>query len=147
MKPALMQQQSQWMFLVNLEVIKFTFSHTMFIVRATLQNNTGGFVTKERGQTVKFNCTAGGIPQPDIVWRKNGRLLLKTNRVNITSSESNGFYLHSIHGLFRCTSVLTITNLNGKDNGSYSCRASTINKGDNGVMLMTPFTLQVIERK
>ena len=134
------------MCLVNFEYIKFISSH-MFIVKASLQNNTGGSVTKERGQSVKFNCTTDGVPQPDIVWRKNGQLLLKTNRVNITSSESNGFCLHSILGVLQRTSVLTITDLNGKDNGSYSCRASTVNEDDNGVILMTPFTLQVIERK
>ena len=134
------------MCLVNFEDIKFISSY-MFIVKAALQNNIGGSVTKERGQSVKFNCTADGVPQPDIVWRKNGQLLLKTNRVNITSSESNGFCLHSILGVLQRTSVLTITDLNGKDNGSYSCRASTVNEDDNGVILMTPFTLQVIERK
>ena len=135
------------MCLVSLDFIKIISSHTIFIVKAALQNNTGGSVTKERGQSVKFNCTADGIPQPNIVWMKNGRLLLKTNRVDITSSESNGFCLHSILGLLQHTSILIITDLNRKDNGSYSCRASTVNEGDNGVILMTPFSLQVIERK
>ena len=120
----------------------------MFTVKAALRNNTGGSLTKEEGQSMMFNCTADGVPQPDIVWRKNGQRLLNTNRVKITSSEqSNGFRSHFILGVLQHTSILKITELNGKDNGNYSCRASTDKKGDNGVILTTPFTLQVIERK
>ena len=143
-----MKQQSQWMCLVNYKIIKILACYIMFIVKAALYNNTGGSVTKEKGQSVIFNCTADGVPQPDIIWRKNGQLLLKTSRVKLNSSEqSNGFRSHFILGVLQRTSVLTITDLNGKDNGSYSCRASTDKEGDNGVILMTPFTLQVIERK
>ena len=118
----------------------------MFIVRAALQNNTGGSVMKERGQSVKFNCTADGVPRPDIVWRKNGQLLLNTSRVKImTSEQSNGFRSSIIPDILQLTSTIEITNLGGSDNGSYSCRAD--NEANNGVVLMTPFTLQVVERK
>ena len=143
-----MKEQLQWMCLVNYKVIKIISYQIIFIVKAALYNSTGGSVTKERGQSVMFNCTADGVPRPDIVWRKNGQLLLKTRRLKLISSEqSNGFRSHFILGVLQHTNVLTITDLNGKDNGSYSCRASTDNEGDNGVILMTPFTLQVIERK
>ena len=43
------------------------------------------------------------------------------------------------------TSMLEIMDLKGNDNGSYSCRAD--NEANLGVVLTTPFTLQVIERK
>ena len=105
-------------------------------------NKTGGFVTKNKGQYVTFNCTADGVPQPVIVWRKNGQLLLNTSRVTIISSqESNGFHTNYIP----TTSVITIINLRGNDNGSYSCRADNTVK--TGSVLMTPYVLQVVERK
>ena len=105
-------------------------------------NKTGRFVTKHKGQNVTFNCTADGVPQPVIVWRKNGQLLLNTNRVTIVSSqESNGFLTNYIP----VTSVITIKDLRGNDNGSYSCRAD--NKVKAGIVLMTPYVLHVVERK
>ena len=105
-------------------------------------NKTGGFVTKHKGQNVTFNCTADGVPQPVIVWRKNGQLLLNTSRVTIESSqESNGFDTKYIP----VTSVITIKDLRGNDNGSYSCRADNAVK--TGVVLMTPYVLYVVERK
>ena len=112
------------------------------LVNAVILNNTGTFVTKNKGQNVSFNCTADGIPQPVIVWRKNGQLLINTSRVTIVSSqESNSFHTNYIV----TTSVITIKDLRRNDNGSYSCLA------DNGVktesVLLTPYVLQVIECK
>ena len=119
----------------------FTFFFVI-LVNADILNKTGGFVTKHKGQIVTFNCTADGVPQPVIVWTKNGQLLLNTNRVTIVSSqESNGFHTNYIP----VTSVITIKDLRGNDNGSYSCRAN--NKVKTGVVLTTPYELQVVERK
>ena len=89
-----------------------------------------------------FNCTADGVPQPVIVWRKNGQFLLNTSRVTIVSSQqSNGFHTKYIP----TTSVITIKDLRGNDNGSYSCRAD--NGVKTGTVLMTSYVLQVVERK
>ena len=97
---------------------------------------------KKRGENVSLNCTADGIPQPVILWRKNGQLLLNTSRVTIVSSqESNGFHTNYIP----TTSVITIQDLRGNDNGNYSCQAD--NKIKPGTVLMTPYILQVVERK
>ena len=115
----------------------------MFIlVKAVILNNSGTFVIKDKGQNVSFNCTAEGIPQPVIVWRKNGQLLLNTSRITIVSSqESNGFQTNYIP----TTSVITIKDLRGNDNGSYSCRAD--NGVKTGTVLMTPYVLRVGECK
>ena len=76
------------------------------------------------------------------VWRKNGQFLLNTSRVTISSTEqSNGF--HSNY--FPTTSVLTITDLRGSDNGSYSCCSG--NTVSIVAVLTTPYVLHVIERK
>ena len=105
-------------------------------------NKTGGFVTKNKGQNVTFNCTAEGVPQPVIVWRKNGQILSNTSRVTIVSlQESNGFHTKYIP----TTSVIIIINLRGNDNGNYSCRADNAVK--TGSVLMTPYVLQVVECK
>ena len=91
---------------------------------------------------MSFNCTADGIPQPVIVWRKNGQLLLNTSRIAIASSlESNGFHTNYIPS----TSVITIKDLRGNDNGSYFCGAD--NRVKTGTFLMTPYILQVVECK
>ena len=114
----------------------------LFLVNAVILNNTGTFVTKNKGQYVSFNCTADGVPQPVIVWRKNGQFLLNTSRITIVSSqESNGFRTIYIP----TTSVITIKDLRGNDNGSYSCRADNTVKTE--TVLMTPYVLRVIECK
>ena len=59
----------------------------------------------------------------------------------MSSEHSNGF--HSDY--FPTTSVLTITDLRGRDSGSYSCE---IKNADNIVDVLTkPYVLHVIERK
>ena len=125
-----------------IQFLRVQFTILFILVNAVILNNTGTFVTKNKGQNVSFNCTADGIPQPVIVWSKNGQLLLNTSRVTIVSSqESNSFHTSYIP----TTSVITIKDLRGIDNGSYSCQA------DNGVKtefaLMTPYVLQVVECK
>ena len=59
----------------------------------------------------------------------------------MSSEHSNGF--HSDY--FSTTSVITITNLRGSDNGSYSCQVK--NAISIVAVLRTPYVLQVIERK
>ena len=97
---------------------------------------------KQRGENVSLNCTADGIPQPVILWRKNRQLLLNTSRVTIVSSqESNGFHTNYIP----TTSVITIKDLRGNDNSNYSCQAD--NKVKNESVLITLYVLQVVECK
>ena len=97
---------------------------------------------KNRGENVSLNCTADGIPQPVILWRKNGQLLLNTSRVTIVSSqESNGFHINYVP----TTSVITIKDLRRNDNGNFSCQAD--NKVKKESILMTLYVLQVVECK
>ena len=121
---------------------EFNLLSFLSLVKAVILNNTGTFLTKHKGQNVSFNCTADGIPQPVIAWRKNGQLLLNTSRITILSSqESNDFHTSYIP----VTSVITINDLRGNDNGSYSCGAH------NGVkiesVVTTLYMLQVVECK
>ena len=102
----------------------------------------GRFITQKRGESVKFNCTADGIPRPYIVWRKNGQLLLNTSRLKIVSLEySNGFHSNITPGVLQLTSILTIIDLTENDNSNYFCRVNNI-----GAVLAT-YVLKVVERK
>ena len=96
---------------------------------------------KERGQNLSFNCTANGIPMPTIVWRKDGQLIIPSSRRSTSSKNYPGFR-SNITGT---TSTLTITDLTGSDNGTYSCRA--VNEANIGVVLDTPYQLTVVARK
>ena len=116
-----------------------------YIVAAQLYT-VGEPVVKQRGQNVSFSCTANGVPMPIIVWRKDGQLTIQNNKRNIAqSSNSTGFRANTIPGVVQVTSILTITDLTGSDNGSYSCRAD--NEANIGAVLTTPYQLTVVERK
>ena len=95
---------------------------------------------------MSFSCTADGIPMPIIVWRKDGQLIIQNNKKNMAqSSNSTGFRSNTIPGVVQVTSILTITDLTGSDNGSYSCRAD--NEANIGAVLTIPYQLTVVERK
>ena len=96
---------------------------------------------KERGQNVSINCTADGVPVPTIVWRKDGQLIIPSSRRSTSSKNYPGFR-SNITGT---TSTLTITDLTGSDNGTYSCRA--LNEANIGVVLDTPYQLTVVACK
>ena len=95
------------------------------------------------GESVSFNCTADGVPVPDIVWRKDGKYIIpKANRRNTSLSNSiTGFRINEIPQVMQRTSELIITNLTVSDTGSYSCRAD--NGIDRGVVLTIPYHLTV----
>ena len=67
-----------------------------------------------------------------------------TSRLIIQMSGGSSEF-RSIPDVISTTSTLTITNLKGIDNGSYSCRAD--NEANVGAVLVTPFTIEVIECK
>lgn len=102
---------------------------------------------REKGQRISLNCSADGIPQPTIAWRKDGQLIIIANsKRNIMSSGGvYGFRSNDIPEVLQTTSTLTIRQLRGSDNGNYSCRAD--NEANIGAILKVPFTLQVVERK
>ncbi|XP_019852845.1 PREDICTED: uncharacterized protein LOC100634318 [Amphimedon queenslandica] len=95
------------------------------------------------GETVSFNCTADGVPVPDLVWRKDGKYIIpEANRRNTSSSEpTDGFRINDIPQVKQRTSELIITDLTVSDTGKYSCRAD--NGVERGVVLHIPYHLTV----
>ena len=81
-------------------------------------------MNRTAGETVTFNCTADGIPQPQISWRRQGQFLFieQLQRYSVSSATSVGFRLP---GVQQIESNLTITNLRESDIGIYSCIAQS----------------------
>ena len=102
---------------------------------------------RKKGEKAIFNCSADGIPAPNIVWRRNGQLVVDTvNKFNTANTRTDGFRSQAeLPGLAGTTSVLTVTNLMTTNSGTYSCRAD--NGAGLGVTMSTPYTLIVTERK
>lgn len=106
-------------------------------------NTIGEKKIKNVGGTVSFNCTADGVPAPDIVWRKDGKYIIpQANRRKTSSSNlTDGFRINEIPQAMQRTSELIITDLTVSDTGSYSCRAD--NGVDKGAVLTIPYHLTV----
>ena len=50
--------------------ILYSSQNGYFLAIAVLLSKSGGYISKQKAQSVSFNCTADGIPRPVIVWRK-----------------------------------------------------------------------------
>ena len=66
------------------------------------------------GETAQLQCTAFGIPAPNISWEREGIVLMSEERISITEGRSNGNTSYSI---------LTISNVVFSDNGRFTCVA------------------------
>ena len=66
------------------------------------------------GETAQLQCTAFGIPAPNISWEREGTVLMSGEQINITEGRSNGNTSYSI---------LTISNVTLFDNGRFTCVA------------------------
>ena len=62
------------------------------------------------GGNVTFNCTATGLPQPNITWYKDGQ--------EVTEG------VESSQGLQSTASTLTLVNVDQDDSGVYWCNAT-----------------------
>ena len=96
----------------------------------------------ENGMAV-FNCSAYGIPAPNIVWQRNGQLVIDTaNKFKVESTRYNltdpQELIPELEGTF---SLLTVLSLTITDSGNYSCRAD--NNVGPGVVMKTPYVLIV----
>ena len=96
----------------------------------------------EQGMVI-FNCSAYGIPAPNIVWQKNGQLVINTpNKFTVENTRYNASdsqeLIPELEGTF---SLLRVSSLTTMDLGNYSCRAD--NDVGPGVVMKTPYVLIV----
>ena len=84
-------------------------------------------VNRTTGETVTFNCTADGIPRPQISWRRRGEFLNieQLQRYSVTTTNFVGFCLSELPGVQQTESMMTISNLRESDMGIYSCIAQS----------------------
>ena len=119
----------------------------LIIVPAQLLYANGSEMIRTLTNTVTFNCTADGIPQPQISWRKNGQFLNvnQLRRYRIATSTADGFRSSELPGVQQTESKLTISNLREIDNGTFSCIAQSASTFP--AALLVPFKLIIEIRK
>ena len=97
--------------------------------------------------TVTFNCTADGIPEPQISWRRNGQFLSinQLRRYSVVTSTNDGFRSTELPGVQQTESKLTIRSLREIDEGNFSCIAQSATTPP--AALLVPFQLNIEMRK
>ena len=93
-------------------------------VQPKMLNNSNVF-SKSIGESIRFNCSADGIPRPNLLWYRNNNLLLNFSRFHITYSEDQvqSIRFATIPEVQQARSTLTITRLRSSDSGNIECRA------------------------
>ncbi|XP_061570641.1 immunoglobulin superfamily DCC subclass member 3-like [Cololabis saira] len=64
-------------------------------------------VSRPIGGSAVFSCTASGVPEPHLIWLKNGKMLIPSNNVKLTNSNT----------------TLAITRITPEDEAIYQCIA------------------------
>ena len=117
-------------------------------VPAQLLHSDGRMVSRVLRGSVSFNCTADGIPRPQISWRKNRQLLNIGHlqaRYRVNTTYSVGFRSSVLPGVQQVESVLTINTIREQDEGTFTCIAQS--EGSSSAMLNTDYKLFVEKRK
>ena len=77
------------------------------------------------GQTATLRCIATGTPPPNFQWLKDGSVVACSTGDTITTNNGD--------------SILTITNVQTSDAGTYECRAFNSEGSDTGSATITVF--------
>jgi len=110
-------------------------NHPFIVPPAVITPNGSRVVTDEGTGRFIVNCTATGIPAPNITWRDpNGMKLPNNNNMRIMIEDATVPELLADDGftfLYHVTRSLVITNTNDSDTGNYTCVATNIVATDN----------------
>ena len=90
--------------------------------------------TVDEGNSVIFECTATGIPAPEITWLRDGVELNSTSDPRITfgaASDPMDFSRDDGETVLEVTRNLTLANTVDEDSGSYVCMATNMVGNDN----------------
>ena len=116
----------------------------LFLVPPTVITPNGSRVVTVEGTSLLVDCTAAGIPPPNITWQDpsgtelpnddNMRIILQDRTVpQLMADDGFTFLYHVIR-------TLVINNANDIDTGNYTCIA------DNGVVAMDNNAVEVFVR-
>ena len=117
----------------------------ILLVPPTVITPNGSRVETDEG-TERFlvNCTAAGIPSPNITWSDpDGIELPNNNNMRIMAGTQTESQLMAEDGfifLYYVTRTLVITNTVDSDTGNYTCTA------DNGIVTVDSNTVEVVVR-
>ena len=117
------------------------FMENILVPPTVITPNGSRVITDEGIPSFLVNCTAAGIPPPNITWSDPSGMELPNARIRLqdhTTAQlmaNDGFtFLHHV------TRSLVITNTNDMDTGIYTCTA------DNGVVAVDSNTVEVFVR-
>ena len=105
-------------------------------------------LTKAVGGTVNISCMADGLPEPRVVWRRNGRVLsVQTGRrLEITTKIIVPGFRIQVPTQSTVLSTLVIRGVLVSDNNTQlSCLA--VNSVGEPASLTTPYTIAVVETR
>jgi len=92
------------------------------------------------GGTERFliNCTATGIPVPNVTWRDPDGMELPNvanTRITLLPEYNQGVTFDGLNFVHRVTQLLQITNTSDKDSGMYTCVAdNSVGQVDSGTV-------------
>ena len=113
----------------------------LFLVPPTIITPNGSRVVTDEGTSLLVDCTAAGIPPPNITWQDpNGTELPNDDNMRIILEDRTVPQLMANDGftfLQHVTRTLVINNASDTDTGNYTCIT------DNGVVAMDSNTVEV----
>ena len=118
--------------------------HTLLVPPTVITPNGSRVETDEGTGRFLVNCTAAGIPPPNITWSDpDGMELPNNNNMRVMVEPHTEPQLMSEDGLtflYHVTRTLVITNTVDSDTGNYTCTA------DNGVVTVNSNRVEVVVR-
>ena len=118
--------------------------HILLVPPTVITPNGSRVETDEGTERFLVNCTAAGIPPPNITWSDpDRRELPNNNNMRIMLEPHTESQLMAEDGftfLYHVTRTLVITNTVDSDTGNYTCTA------DNGIVIVNSNTVEVFVR-
>ena len=100
------------------------------------------------GDTFNITCMADGLPEPQVVWRRNSRVLaMETGqRVEITTQIMVPGFRTQVPTQTTVLSTLMIREVLASDNSTqFSCTA--VNRVGEPAIMSTPYTVMVVDTR